>query len=91
MGSQEQLNICLIGSGGVGTIAAVVLEKAGTKVTAVLRSKYAVVSAKGWDLESIDHGNVKGWKPTRGMCSIASLGTKNDHSLTFADSRKYGH
>ncbi len=63
----EKLNICLIGSGGVGTIAAVVLEKSGgANVTAVLRSKYSIVKEKGWDIESVDHGVLTGWKPSRG-------------------------
>ncbi|RDW82788.1 hypothetical protein BP6252_03900 [Coleophoma cylindrospora] len=83
MGSQEQLNVCLIGSGGVGTIAAVVLEKAGTKVTAVLRSKYAVVSEKGWDLESVDHGNVKGWKPTRVVSTVTDAATEDGKPIKY--------
>jgi ketopantoate reductase len=50
----------------VGTIAAVVLEKSGrAKVTAVLRSKFDIVSEQGWDIESVDHGRLKNWKPNR--------------------------
>jgi ketopantoate reductase len=41
------LNILIIGLGGVGTIAAFVLEKSGqAKVTAVLRPNYATVDPK---------------------------------------------
>lgn len=67
MGSDvPKFNVCLIGSGGVGTIGSVVLENSGrARVTAVLRSKYKVVSEKGWDIESVDHGTLKGWKPSR--------------------------
>lgn len=59
------LNICLIGSGGVGTISSLVLEKSKrAKVTAVLRSNYALVTEKGFDIDSADHGKITGWKPT---------------------------
>ncbi|EEH21403.1 hypothetical protein PABG_03619 [Paracoccidioides brasiliensis Pb03] len=59
-------NILLIGSGGVGTIASLVLEKSRcARVTAVLRSRYAVVKEKGWNIESVDHGTLKGWRPSR--------------------------
>ncbi|KAI9746635.1 MAG: hypothetical protein M1818_000349 [Claussenomyces sp. TS43310] len=64
-------NICLVGSGGVGTIAALTLQNSGATVTAVLRSKYAIVEEKGWDIESIDHGTLKGWRPSRIVASIS--------------------
>lgn len=61
-------NICLVGSGGVGTIASLVLEKSGrAKVTAVLRSRYAIVKEKGWNIDSTDHGKLDGWRPFRGV------------------------
>jgi ketopantoate reductase len=61
------LNVCLVGGGGVGTIAAYVLEKSGrAQVTAVLRSNYALVKEHGLDIDSVDHGEVRGWKPHRG-------------------------
>jgi ketopantoate reductase len=64
---ESKRNICLIGSGGVGTIASLVLEKSGrAKVTVVLRSRYEVIKEKGWDIESIDHGELKGWRPSGG-------------------------
>jgi ketopantoate reductase len=63
---EKDFNICLVGSGGVGTIAAVVLEKSGrARVTAVLRSKFDIVNEHGWDIESVDHGRLKNWKPSR--------------------------
>jgi ketopantoate reductase len=61
------LQVCLVGSGGVGTVAAYVLEKSQrAQVTAVLRSNYDIVKEKGFDLDSVDHGQVRGWKPHRG-------------------------
>jgi len=62
----QGVKICLVGSGGVGTIASVVLEKSSeVEVTVVLRTKYTQVLEKGWDIESCDHGTLKGWRPSR--------------------------
>lgn len=67
------LNIILIGSGGVGTIAALVLSNSGrARVTTVLRSKYDYVNAHGWNINSIDHGVIKGWKSDRGKWGTPS-------------------
>lgn len=58
--------VCLIGSGGVGTIASLVLTKSGlARVTCVLRSSYDHISTHGWEIDSIDHGKLTGWKPDR--------------------------
>ena len=62
------LNICLIGSGGVGTIASLVLEKSKrAKVTAVLRSNHSIVKDKGFEIDSVDHGKLSGWRPSKSM------------------------
>lgn len=59
----------LIGSGGVGTMGAYALEKGGkAKVTAVLRSNYAVVKDQGFTIDSLEHGKVEGWRPTSSKC-----------------------
>jgi hypothetical protein len=69
--NEKEFNICLVGSGGVGTIAAVVLEKSGrAKVTVVLRSMFDVIHRKGFEIESCDHGVLRGWKPSRGLISL---------------------
>ncbi len=71
MTTAKPYRICLVGSGGVGTIASVVLAKSGqAHVTAVLRSKYAYVREHGWDIESVDHGELKGWRPHRVVASV---------------------
>jgi ketopantoate reductase len=58
--------ILLLGCGSVGTMAAVTLEKSGkAEVTAVLRSNYSIVKERGFDIDSIDHGILPGWRPTR--------------------------
>jgi ketopantoate reductase len=67
MGSvpDTKANILLVGSGGVGTMAAYALEQGGkASVTAVLRSNYNAVNDKGFQINSIQHGQVKDWKPS---------------------------
>ncbi len=61
----SKANVLLVGSGGVGTMAAYNLEVGGlATVTAVLRSNYDAVLKNGFTITSLDHGNVKAWKPT---------------------------
>jgi ketopantoate reductase len=58
-------NVLLVGSGGVGTLAAYNLEVGGlTSVTSVLRSNHDAVAQNGFTITSLDHGYVKGWKPS---------------------------
>jgi len=69
MGSvtNKKANILLLGGGAVGTIAALNIETGGLgSVTAVLRSNFKVVEEEGYTIESVDHGKLKGWRPTRG-------------------------
>ncbi|KAJ0415576.1 ketopantoate reductase PanE/ApbA C terminal-domain-containing protein [Aspergillus carlsbadensis] len=74
--SNPQYDICLIGSGGVGTIASLVLTKSAlARVTVVLRSKYKHVSEHGWEIDSIDHGKISGWKPYRVVRSATEAAT----------------
>lgn len=69
MGSTEKKSsVLLIGGGAVGTIAALNIEAGGLgSVTAVLRSNFKVVEKEGYVIESVDHGNLRGWRPTKGM------------------------
>ncbi|KAL3461772.1 ketopantoate reductase PanE/ApbA C terminal-domain-containing protein [Aspergillus heterothallicus] len=69
--------ICLIGSGGVGTIASLVLTKSNlARVTVVLRSKYAHVADHGWEIDSVDHGRISKWKPDRVVRSAEEAATR---------------
>ncbi|RDW59323.1 ketopantoate reductase family protein [Aspergillus mulundensis] len=83
--SQRHYQVCLIGSGGVGTIASVVLAKSGrAHLTCVLRSKYSYVSQHGWDVDSVDHGKLSGWKPHRIVRSAADAATdENGDQVTY--------
>ncbi|KAL4959578.1 ketopantoate reductase family protein [Aspergillus stella-maris] len=79
MAPQPRHEICLIGSGGVGTIASLVLTKSAlARVTVVLRSKYSYVSEHGWDIESVDHGQISGWKPYRVVRSASEAATVDE-------------
>ena len=54
-------------------MAAYALEKGGkASVTAVLRSNYNVVSEKGFQINSIQHGEIENWKPTMSEPSLYS-------------------
>jgi len=72
MGSTAKKNILLVGGGAVGTIAAVNLEHGGlAAVTAVLRSNYSAVETKGFTIDSVDHGRLDSWRPTKGKFVVA--------------------
>lgn len=62
---QGKTNTLIVGCGGIGTIAALNLEKGGrATVTAVLRSNYKLVNDRGFNIQSCDFGEVFGFKPT---------------------------
>lgn len=66
--SSKKANVLVLGGGAVGAIAALNLEVGGlAEVTAVLRSNFKVVNENGYIIESVDHGNLTGWRPTNGM------------------------
>jgi ketopantoate reductase len=68
MDEGDKARVLLVGSGGIGTIAALNLEAGGrASVSAVLRSSYNVVAESGFTIESIDHGTIRGFRPTHGI------------------------
>ncbi|KAK7565085.1 2-dehydropantoate 2-reductase family protein [Phyllosticta citricarpa] len=79
MGSQQKKsNVLLIGSGGVGTIAAVNLEVGGfAEVTVVLRSNHDAVVKNGFHIKSCDHGVLSGWRPSKIVKSIPNVQKEN--------------
>lgn len=69
--TEKKFNVLLLGGGAVGAIAALNIEAGGLgSVTAVLRSNFKVVEEEGYTIESVDHGNVKGWRPTKGVRNV---------------------
>lgn len=64
----DKANVLLVGCGGIGTISALNLEIGGrATVTAVLRSNYDAVQAKGFHIRSVDHGLIENFRPTASM------------------------
>ncbi|KAI0477079.1 putative 2-dehydropantoate 2-reductase [Xylariaceae sp. FL0804] len=64
--ASEKARVLVVGTGGVGTMAAYALETGGkAEVTAVLRSNFDAVEKNGISIDSIEHGHdIKGWRPT---------------------------
>ncbi|KAL3442579.1 ketopantoate reductase PanE/ApbA C terminal-domain-containing protein [Aspergillus insuetus] len=94
----KNATVLLVGAGGVGTIAALNLTLGGqAAVTTVLRSNYTKVTSEGFHIRSVDHGEIKGWRPHEVLNKIPShteqqfdyivVATKNlaDHSPTTAE------
>lgn len=64
-------NVLLVGSGGVGTMAAYALEYSHkASVTSVLRSDYMKVLETGFTIESCDYGHIEGFRTTHVVNSI---------------------
>lgn len=88
MVSEQKANVLLVGVGGIGTICALNLERGGrATVTAVLRSNYDHVAEHGFNIRSIDHGVVKGFKPTISefkqiACMLLRTRLMSEHCLT---------
>ena len=60
-------NVLLVGGSAVGSITTVSIGKGGLgAVTLVARSNYLQVNDVGYDIESVDHGRLQGWRPTTG-------------------------
>jgi len=73
--ASKKANVLVLGGGAVGAIAAVNLEVGGrAEVTAVLRSNFKAVDENGYIIESVDHGKLSGWRPTKGI-QMETLGS----------------
>lgn len=56
--------VLIVGSGGVGTMAALTLSsKEHVEVTLVVRSDYDLVTLKGYTFNSVSFGVIEGWRP----------------------------
>ncbi|SPJ72998.1 related to 2-dehydropantoate 2-reductase family protein [Fusarium torulosum] len=70
----ENVRVLLVGCGGIGCIAALNLESGGrAQVTAVLRSSYDIVKERGFTINSVDHGQVRGFRPTEILTSVPDV------------------
>lgn len=81
--SGEKTKILVVGSGGVGTMAAYALESGGkATVTAVLRSNYDAVVKNGFEIDSIEHGHdIKGFRPSESRCAVLLIISDANHPL----------
>lgn len=69
--SPEKPKVLIIGLGGVGVLAAFALEYSKrAEVTALIRSDYDRVIEKGYDINSVDYGNIKGFTPSHVVKTI---------------------
>lgn len=75
MSSPRKASILLIGSGGVGTLAAYALETGGrATVTAVCRSNYVAVKNAGFSIDSLDHGQgITGFRPSHVLDHVPNV------------------
>ena len=79
----KKANVLVLGGGAVGAIAALNLEVGRlAEVTAVLRSNFKAVDEHGYIIESVDHGKLTGWRPTKGKYRGKTFLTS--HSLISA-------
>lgn len=70
--------VLLVGSGGVGTIAALALSTNGkAETTMVVRSDYAKVIDSGYTIRSATWGNIDNWRPTHVSRSVADAVEQN--------------
>ncbi|KAF4473042.1 Ketopantoate reductase [Fusarium albosuccineum] len=57
--------VLVVGTGGIGTVSAYALESGGkAEVTAVMRSNYDAAVQNGIDIDSVQYGQIKAWRPT---------------------------
>ncbi|KAH0829864.1 hypothetical protein AYO21_10172 [Fonsecaea monophora] len=80
----EKARVLLVGSGGIGTMTAVNLEKGGlATVAAVLRSNYKVVNDAGFTIDSCDHGKFSGWKPSEILSQVPDVTAPSSPTKPF--------
>ncbi|CAH0020801.1 unnamed protein product [Clonostachys rhizophaga] len=76
--------VLVVGMGGIGTVCAYGLEIGGlAEVTSMMRSNYAAATEKGIDIESVDFGHVKSWKPTHIIRSVPDVSVQGISPFDF--------
>lgn len=73
----SKARVLIVGTGGVGTMAAYSLEIGGkAHVTAVMRSNFDAVQQNGINIDSIEYGKgIKNWRPSESENSPLDRGT----------------
>ncbi|KAJ2991968.1 hypothetical protein NUW58_g2326 [Xylaria curta] len=83
--AQQKAKVLIVGTGGVGTMAAYALETGGkAEVTAVMRSNFAAVQKNGIDIDSVEYGHdIRGWRPTIIRKTIPNVKEENLQPFDF--------
>lgn len=71
-------SVLVVGLGGVGVITAYGLELNGNDVTCVVRLDYEIATTRGYELDSVDYGQVV-YKPARVVRSVAEAAGPFDY------------
>ena len=75
--------ILIVGTGGIGTVSAYSLENGGqAEVTAVMRSNYEAAMKNGIDIDSVQYGQIKAWKPTASKFARLKFSIYRNFKLT---------
>ncbi|RGP62741.1 2-dehydropantoate 2-reductase [Fusarium longipes] len=81
---KEKARILIVGCGGIGCMAALNLESGGqAQVTAVLRSSYQIVKERGFTINSVDHGQVRGYRPTEVLSAVPDVSQSGSLPFDF--------
>ncbi|KAJ5273091.1 ketopantoate reductase PanE/ApbA C terminal-domain-containing protein [Penicillium angulare] len=76
--------VLLVGTGGIGTVSAYHLEKGGlAEVTAVMRSNYEAAMKNGIDIDSVQFGQIKAWKPTAITKSVPDVSKEDTQPFDY--------
>ncbi|KAF2136913.1 uncharacterized protein K452DRAFT_258460 [Aplosporella prunicola CBS 121167] len=80
----DKTNVLLVGSGGIGTIAALNLQRGNqASVTCVLRSNFAEVKENGFKIESIDWGSIESFRPDQILNSIPDVSSGSQKPFRY--------
>lgn len=87
--TMDKSRVLVVGTGGIGTMSAYALEKGGlAEITAVMRSNYDAAVKNGIDIDSVQWGQIKAWKPTASMSTDHIHKISCGHQLSRAQSSK---
>ncbi|RHZ70176.1 hypothetical protein CDV55_105168 [Aspergillus turcosus] len=80
----QKARVLLVGAGGIGTIAALNLERGGlAEVTCVLRSNYEAVISRGIEILSCEHGHIENWRPTAVLNAVPHVRTEDSSKFDY--------
>lgn len=82
--------ILIVGFGGVGILAGYTLELNGkAEVTAVVRSDFQQAAKSGYDIESVDYGTIKGFKPSVMVNSLDEIDKSGGFDYILVTTKNY--